>query len=75
MFGSSVSGLHSKGADLDLTLVTEAGAPDPPIDTQRAMIRSLAAIITVAGEMKSVNARPNARVPIVALEVRARKRC
>ena len=35
VFGSSVSGLASRGADLDLTLMTRSGESEIPIDRQR----------------------------------------
>jgi DNA polymerase sigma len=66
-FGSSVSGLHSKGADLDLTLMTSADASETPIDRQRELIEEIAEALEASGQMEEVQARPKARVPIVAL--------
>jgi len=39
-----------------------------PMETQREMINQLADVLTESGQMETVHARPNARVPIVALQ-------
>ena len=65
-FGSSVSGLHSAGADLDLSLVLP-GDVDIPDEHQRAMVSELAEKLEATGQYEGVVARPKARVPIVAL--------
>jgi DNA polymerase sigma len=65
-FGSSVSGLHSSGADLDLSLVLP-GEVEIPDAAQRAMVSELAEKLEASGQYTSVVARPKARVPIVAL--------
>ena len=65
-FGSSVSGLGSNGADLDLSLVLP-GDVDIPDAAQRAMVSELAEKLEASGQYSSVFARPKARVPIVAL--------
>ena len=70
-FGSSVSGLASKGADLDLTLMPK----DPkhqnealPIEEQAQLVELIAKVMEDSGQMSEVHARPKARVPIVALK-------
>lgn len=66
-FGSSVSGLASKGADLDLTLMM-GGDDEMPKEEQSALVEKLAEAMEQSGQMESVHARPKARVPIVALK-------
>ena len=68
-FGSSVSGLHKRGADLDLTLVLDEHNPtsEIEIEAQRNMVSELAEKIEASGQMESVIARPKARVPVVVL--------
>jgi len=68
-FGSSVSGLHSKGADLDLTLVTDGS--EMAKEVQQDLIKQLSELLEASGQMSEVHARPNARVPIVALQDKA----
>ncbi|KAJ1627793.1 hypothetical protein T492DRAFT_1022438 [Pavlovales sp. CCMP2436] len=61
MFGSSASGLHTRGADLDLCLMP----PHPPqINAARRMITVLGEALKSAG-MLDVLPLPSARVPIV----------
>jgi len=61
MFGSSASGLHTCGADLDLCLIP----PRPPhINAARRMIESLGEELKRRG-MLEVLPLPSARVPIV----------
>ena len=69
-FGSSVSGLASKGADLDLTIMTSASGvgAEMPMERQRELVEELAEALEASGEMEEVQARPKARVPIVALK-------
>ena len=67
-FGSSVSGLHSKGADLDLTLVIEgAELKDMELELQRTVIKELAQVFEESGQLSEVHARPMARVPVIAM--------
>ena len=62
-FGSSVSGLGSNGADLDLSLVLP-GDLDIPDAAQRAMVSELAEKLEASGQYSSVFARPKARLEI-----------
>ena len=56
------------GADLDLTLVTDLSkANEIPMEVQRKMVETLAEVLEESGQMSEIHARPNARVPIVAL--------
>ena len=71
-FGSSVSGLHSKGADLDLTLVIEgAELKDMEPELQRTVIKELAQVFEESGQLSEVHARPMARVPVIAMADKA----
>jgi len=69
-FGSSVSGLASAGADLDLTLMPASGKANEalPIELQAELVELIAKTMEESGQMAEVHARPKARVPIVALK-------
>lgn len=67
MFGSSASGLHKRGADLDLCLLPPR---QPHINAQRRMVENLGAALKRRGMME-VLPLPNARVPIVKFVDRA----
>ena len=71
-FGSSVSGLASRGADLDLTLMPQDG-DDEEMDKERQgeLVERIAEVMEASGQMEEVHARPKARVPIVALKDKA----
>ena len=64
-FGSSVSGLGSNGADLDLSLVLP-GDVDIPDAAQRAMVSELAEKLEASGQYSSVFARPKARAAYIS---------
>mmetsp|Transcript_25725 Transcript_25725/g.65397 ORF Transcript_25725/g.65397 Transcript_25725/m.65397 type:complete len:474 (-) Transcript_25725:539-1960(-) len=68
-FGSSVSGLASRGADLDLTLMPPGSQPRAlPLEQQAELVELIAKVMEDSGQMSEVHARPKARVPIVALK-------